>query len=103
MLALMGDIEKVFENEKVVFMYFACHSPEEAWKNVIKEFDLTGKNIVHYNLSPQQQQMIITKMKVREYPTYKIIDKAGNVTERVLKYPLRLQSVIREIKAELEQ
>ena len=103
MLALMGDIEKVFENEKVVFMYFAYSSPEEAWKNVIKEFDLTGKNIVHYNLPPLQQQMIIEKMRVRGYPTYKIIDKAGNVTSRVLEYPLRPQSVINEIKAELER
>ena len=103
MLALMGDIEKVFENEKVIFMYFAYSSPEETWKNVIKEFDLTGKNIVHYNLPPLQQQMIIEKMEVRGYPTYKIIDKAGNVTSRVLRYPLRPQSVINEIKAELER
>ncbi len=103
MLALMGDIEKVFENEKVIFMYFAYSSPEETWKNVIKEFDLTGKNIVHYNLPPLQQQMIIEKMEVHGYPTYKIIDKAGNVTSRVLRYPLRPQSVINEIKAELER
>ena len=103
MLALMGDIEKVFENEKVIFMYFAYSSPEETWKNVIKEFDLTGKNIVHYNLPPLQQQMIIEKMEVRGYPTYKIIDKAGNVMSRVLRYPLRPQSVINEIKAELER
>ena len=84
-------------------MYFAYSSPEEAWKNVIKEFDLTGKNIVHYNLTPLQQQMITEKMKVRGYPTYKIIDKAGNVTSRGLEYPLRPQSVINEIKAELER
>ena len=101
MLALMGDIEKVFENEKVIFMYFAYSSPEETWKNVIKEFNLTGKNIVHYNLPPLQQQMIVKKMEVHGYPTYKIIDKAGNVTSRVLEYPLRPQSVINEIRAEL--
>ena len=47
--------------------------------------------------------MITEKMKVRGYPTYKIIDKAGNVTSRVLEYPLRPQSVINEIKAELER
>ena len=103
MLALMGDIEKVFENEKVIFMYFAYSSPEEAWKNVIKEFNLTGKNIVHYNLPPLQQQMIVKKMEVHGYPTYKIIDKAGNVTNRVLEYPLRPQSVINEIQAELNR
>lgn len=101
MLALMGDIEKVFENEKVIFMYFAYRLPEEAWKNVIKEFNLTGKNIVHYNLPPLQQQMIVEKMEVHGYPAYKIIDKAGNVTDRVLEYPLRPQSVINEIRAEL--
>ena len=47
--------------------------------------------------------MIIKKMEVHGYPTYKIIDKAGNVTSRVLEYPLRPQSVINEIKAELER
>ena len=47
--------------------------------------------------------MIIEKMEVHGYPTYKIIDKAGNVTSRVLRYPLRPQSVINEIKAELER
>lgn len=68
-----------------------------------KNLILREKNIVHYNLTPLQQQMITEKMKVRGYPTYKIIDKAGNVTSRVLEYPLRPQSVINEINAELER
>ena len=68
-----------------------------------KNLILREKNIVHYNLTPLQQQMITEKMKVRGYPTYKIIDKAGNVTSRVLEYPLRPQSVINESNAELER
>lgn len=103
MLALMPPIEKTFQSERVIFMYIAFDSPEEPWKNVIREFNLTGNNIVHYNLSPAQQKLIIKKMKIEGFPTYKIVDKAGNVTNRVLKYPLRPQHVVDEIKAELQR
>ncbi len=33
-------------------MYFANQLPKEQWEKVIKENEITGDNIVHYNLPP---------------------------------------------------
>ena len=40
----------------VVYLYLANRSPEENWKNVIKEYNITGDNVVHYNLPSAQQK-----------------------------------------------
>lgn len=80
MIRRLAPLKHDFKDQEVVFMYFACNSPEESWKNVIREFDLTGKNIVHYNLPPAQQELILKRMKVQSWPTYFLIDRKGNVT-----------------------
>ena len=63
----------------IVYLYLANTSPEESWKNVIKEYDLTGPNCVHYNLPKDQQRAIEQFLKVDSFPTYKLIDKQGNI------------------------
>ena len=52
---------------------------DEAWKNVIKEYNLTGKNCVHYNLPEEQQSAVENYLNIHSYPTYKLIDKQGNI------------------------
>ena len=42
----------------VVYLYLANRSPEENWKNVIKEYNITGDNVVHYNLPSAQQKAV---------------------------------------------
>ena len=65
----------------VVYMYFAMSSEDTSWKNVIKQYNVLGNNVVHYNL-PHEQEMALEKyIKVRGYPTFKLVDKQGNLLE----------------------
>ena len=51
------------------------------WKNVIKEYDVTGENVVHYNLPNEQQSAVENFLKVNQYPTYRLIDRNGNLLD----------------------
>ena len=62
----------------IVYLYLANTSPEDSWKNVIKEYNLTGPNCVHYNLPEDQQMAVEQFLNVNSFPTYKLIDKQGN-------------------------
>ena len=63
----------------IVYLYLANRSPEESWKNVIKQYKLTGNNCVHYNLPTAQQRAVEEFLHVDAFPTYKLIDKQGNI------------------------
>ena len=63
----------------IVYLYLCNGSSDESWKNVIKEYNLAGPNCVHYNLPGEQQSAIERYLNVQGFPTYKIIDKQGNI------------------------
>lgn len=63
------------------YMYLANNSPKDTWENVIKEYDVTGSNVVHFNLPGEQQQAIESYLKVSAFPTYKVIDPEGRVLD----------------------
>ena len=65
----------------IVYLYLANSSDEESWKNVIKEYNVTGDNVVHYNLPTEQQAAIENYLGVNSYPTYKLIDRDGNILD----------------------
>ena len=65
----------------MVFLYLANRSPLQSWENVIKEYEVTGDNVVHYNLPDEQQSAIELYLQAHSYPTYKLIDKQGNVLD----------------------
>ena len=65
----------------IVYLYLANSSDEESWKNVIKEYNVTGDNVVHYNLPAEQQAAIENYLGVNSYPTYKLIDRDGNILD----------------------
>ena len=62
-------------------MYLANRSEEESWKNIIKEYNVTGDNIVHYNLPEAQQTAIENFLKINSFPSYRLIDQEGNILE----------------------
>ena len=64
-----------------VYLYLANRSSEESWKNVIKEYNVTGDNVVHYNLPAEQQAAIEHFLGVNSFPTYKLIDRNGNILD----------------------
>ncbi len=65
----------------IVFLYLANRSGDESWKNVIKEYNVTGENVVHYNLPDEQQSAVENFLKVNQYPTYRLIDRNGNLLD----------------------
>ncbi|MBR3613052.1 MAG: TlpA family protein disulfide reductase [Bacteroidaceae bacterium] len=65
----------------VVFLYLANRSDDGAWKNVIKEYNVTGENVVHYNLPALQQSAVERFLGVNSYPTYRLIDRNGNLLD----------------------
>ena len=65
----------------MVFLYLANRSNDESWKNVIKEYNVMGDNVVHYNLPAEQQSAVENFLKVNSFPTYKLIDEDGNILD----------------------
>ena len=82
--AALKNSQEEYEHLKdydIVYLYLANHSDEESWKNVIKEYNVTGDNVVHYNLPTEQQAAIEHYLGVNSYPTYKLIDRNGNILD----------------------
>ena len=72
---------KRLKDYDIVYLYLANRSPEEAWQNVIKQFEVLGDNVVHYNLPSDQQQAVEHFVKITGYPTFKLIDREGNLLD----------------------
>ena len=81
----------------IVYLYLANTSPEDSWKNVIKEYNLTGPNCVHYNLPAAQQRAIEQFLKVDSFPTYKLIDKQGNIHDLHWQHTYDMKSFLETI------
>ena len=82
--AALKNSQEEYEHLKdydIVYLYLANSSDEESWKNVIKEYNVTGDNVVHYNLPTEQQAAIENYLGVNSYPTYKLIDRDGNILD----------------------
>ena len=82
--AALAKSQEEYEHLKgydIVYLYLANRSSEESWKNVIKEYNVTGDNVVHYNLPAEQQAAIEHYLGVNSYPTYKLIDRDGNILD----------------------
>lgn len=65
----------------IVFLYLANKSDDETWKNVIKEYKVTGPNVVHYNLPDDQQSAVEHFLRVSAWPHYRLIDRSGNILD----------------------
>ena len=65
----------------LVYLYLANSSDQESWKSVIKEYNLVGDNVVHYNPPESQQSAIEHFLQVHSFPTYKLIDRDGTVLD----------------------
>ena len=77
----MGELYERIAQYDIVFLYLANRSDDESWKNVIKEYNVAGENVVHYNLPEEQQSAVENFLKVNGYPTYRLIDRNGNLLD----------------------
>ena len=65
----------------IEFLYLANGSPQDAWENIIKEYNVSGPNVAHYNLPDDQQAAIEHHLNVHSFPTYKLFDRDGNLLD----------------------
>ena len=81
----------------IQYVYFANRSPKDSWENIIKEYNVTGPNVAHFNLPEEQQAAIEHYLKVNSFPTYKLVDPQGNVLD-IKVSPFNLQALEEVIK-----
>lgn len=103
MMQYAGSAKKLFEGKDVIFLYLCNHSSDKSWKNIIKEYGLTGKIAVHYNLPDEQQKAIEKFLQVRSFPTYILIDKEGNIVNRDAPRPNRENDLLNAVYKLLEK
>ncbi len=65
----------------IQYLYLANRSPEDSWQNVIKEYNVSGPNVAHYNLPPAQQDAIERYLDVHSFPTYKLFNRDGQLLD----------------------
>jgi thiol-disulfide isomerase/thioredoxin len=65
----------------IEFLYLANGSPQDSWENVIKEYNVSGDNVAHYNLPREQQDAIERHLNVHSFPTYKLFNREGQLLD----------------------
>ena len=65
----------------IEFIYLANRSPQYSWENIIKEYNVSGPNVAHFNLPEEQQKAIERHLNVHEFPTYKLFDREGRLLD----------------------
>ena len=65
----------------IQYLYLANRSPQDSWENVIKEYNVSGPNVAHYNLQENQQSAIEHHLKVHSFPTYKLFNRNGDLLD----------------------
>ena len=76
-LSHAAEVRKVLEDYDIVYLYLANQTTDEAMKNIIAEYGLSGDNIVHYNLPRPQQAAIESYLKVTAFPAYRLVNRHG--------------------------
>ena len=72
-------MKEAVKDYDIVYLYFTYGSEEAAWKGCIAELGLTKPNYVHYRLPQNQQEAVVSYLKVEGFPSYFLFDKQGNV------------------------
>lgn len=103
MMQYAGNAKKLFAGKDVIFLYLCNHSSDKSWKNIIKEYNLTGKSSAHYNLPDKQQAAIEKYLEVHSFPTYMLIDKEGNIVNRKAPRPVMTNELLNAVYKELEK
>ena len=47
----------------------------------IKEYNVTGDNVFHYNLPEAQQHAVENYLNISSYPSYRLFDRQGNLLD----------------------
>jgi len=80
-LSHSGEEYARLKDHNIQYLYLANHSPQESWENVIKEYQVYGPNVAHYNLPDEQQKAIESYLNVHTWPTYKLFNQNGELLD----------------------
>ena len=86
----------------VIFLYFANRTPDDAWRQIIKEYNSVGAQTIHYNL-PGTQQEAENILLNGGYPSYAIFDKEGQLVTKNAPRPYEKDKLIQALKEQLSQ
>ena len=78
----------------IQYLYLANRSPQDSWQNVIKEYNVSGPNVAHYNLPDVQQAAIERHLNVHSWPTYKLFNRNGDLLD-INVNPRNLEELVR--------
>ncbi|MCR5312380.1 MAG: thioredoxin family protein [Bacteroidaceae bacterium] len=86
-----GPIKKIFledtalkstlKDQDMIYVYLASVSPENAWRNCLKEYKLTGPNCFHVKLPDDKQTAIEKALKIEGFPAFRLVDPNGGLHE----------------------
>jgi len=92
-----GELKEALKDFDIIYLYLASSTSDSAWKGVIKEYNLTGDDCVHYNLPAKQQTLIENYLGVTGYPTYRLLNRNGALLD-VNCNPRDITSLINTLK-----
>ncbi len=98
----VGAVKELFKGLPVVFMYLANRSDEKTWKNIIRQYNLTGEQVVHYRLPDEQEYQIERLLQIEGYPTFILLDQEGNIVNPNAPRPQSQEQLVKEIRALLK-
>jgi hypothetical protein len=89
--------KKALEGKDVMFIYFANRAPQTAWESFIKQKNLEGENVIHYNLPQEQQSMVERRLGIQAFLTYMLVDKQGDFVNTKAPRPSQKDQLVVEI------
>lgn len=98
-IARSHETKEALKDFDVVYLYLASSTGDDAWKSVIKEYGLTGENIVHYNLPAAQQAEVEKFLKLTGYPTYRLVDKQGKIHDLHWLHMEQMDDFVKQVEA----
>ncbi|MEO6283510.1 MAG: TlpA disulfide reductase family protein [Dyadobacter sp.] len=73
------DLHEYFKDQPVVFVNLCLFSDRPAWKKAIDKQKIAGEN---YFFDRDQSELLKSKLKIGGFPTYMILDKDGQISDR---------------------
>lgn len=96
-------IKEAMKGRDVIFLYLANRTPDDAWRQIIKEYGSVGAQTVHYNLPGTQQEAVENILLNGGYPSYAIFDKAGRLVTKNAPRPNEKDKLIRTLEEQLNK
>ena len=72
-------MHEMLKDKNVSFVYLCCDSKEDIWKNVIRQYQMTGDQIF---LNKEQYAFWEKKFAIHGIPRFILVDKKGKIIDR---------------------